>query len=1537
MWPLYRESLLQGPSHVSLAIPGVPSNISKSVGGTQPALLLIPNIEFLTAFTEGNIGIGDSVLKGSLLASINSFTANIPSSLPKPPSLPNATVPNIELPKVPAVPSVPELPKVPAIPGAPALPNTNLPNVPNAPALPNANLPSANIPNIPDAPKIPDIPEIPKVPNINETALKRFLESNQIDLPDLEKYKVNGKIKIPAADIKLPSYLDSVGLKAMEKTTILSIFETQKPYMEVAKVILSSMVKIEDIVARIMPILSINPLTSKSQRPISKDGSKNGTKAIGYKNGEDIKKILAELDKISKKGGEIVVNKDGSFTKKKPAKKPTTTDNPNLSDDEAKKLGKEWKILSTVYSTGLFDPSVDYLYSYNILPPDEEVANNLAIDNTNNEPDNPYDKYKPKKILLGIFKSDGTPLNPNETLKTIGLNGILPEKVNTTFKKAEWATKSPKWVFRNNDYIWPSFGGSNGQPIYLWEGPLGITRESKTSPGDNWSIKKYKEGDKNQLNNIDASPGDPIIVKFDATDSGEYLKYFIDFTKSKTNMAKDLDQNEKNAIVSDIMSKLDVQSHLQNVFLYGSAKNSVYKAPGFPDAMKKSFKPYQIYVAESVNDPSLPGDGLVWVDPEVDYDFKIIRIDPVSKIEYKNANGEPSISAEIKSFVKNKVLFKLDNNTKFNIVIEKNLTKEVDLKGVTEYTLENWNYENGKIVPNVFNVKITTESGLVIIDKFYTALDLPAFGKQQELTISLSGNIKSKDSNIPLYGVKVTSNDNKGGVVIDPSKIKNDFLSTEDLFSKGFYGNGTKEKLQEIEIIKRYALTDLDTESYYVIEGIKVDDNSGVDANGEDGKNWYRLPHAIGAIIPFLKFLIDIAIKLFPNINKLIKLFTNPMEFITDIISEKVGEAFAIFSPEAFKKFEDAKKIMDEKKDIIDNGRTSDYSQKLKKHFNMSPLVNHVHVDEFSYSNPGKFKFMLDGVAMIPFEIFGKSLPFGIELKMANLIPEVPNINVPKVDINAPKIEVPKVPEVPTVDTSSIKSGNIPSLPSVQAPTLPTKPNISIPNVGIPSITLPKVESPLKLILGKVGKAKTKDCDGSNQTPPATGKTNNDYLNSLNNPTKDKNSNNKDKKTNLNDWSIVSTWYSTGKFIKGVDYNYIYVYDDSLALIKEVDELIYPSGSSSEDILPGGPNANNSENTAVPVEDLLLAKEKISDALKKDPTNALFKLKLKEINKKLLDSAKSTQPILKLALGMVATPIKVVSCIIQWILDFFKSLINPMILPSKMIEFLSFKWILKFFSPQGLLKTAGIDFNPSIIQEWISLATIPNVSIPDVNVPDVNLPNVAVPNVAVPNVAIPKVDVTIPKVDIPKIPKVDLGFNISSNPSDILKNIPKHNGKYALPDNFEIADLTKFLNVSFMASLPTYDAKTIRENPKLPFMIFDPVLCFIEKLINGFIDFIWSTLGIEAIIKPPHIKLCRSKTPEEANKLQNGEAPKSPSDTAPDATQIDSTIPYQDKKATDSFIYEVKLPDGKVITLKNDEELQNFIDQNKNLGFDMQF
>jgi len=113
--------------------------------------------------------------------------------------------------------------------------------------------------------------------------------------------------------------------------------------------------------------------------------------------------------------------------------------------------------------------------------------------------------------------------------------------------------------------------------------------------------------------------------------------------------------------------------------------------------------------------------------------------------------------------------------------------------------------------------------------------------------------------------------------------------------------------------IYRYALTDLDEETYYIIEGIRTTENDGGDRDGKDssgkstggsGGGFYRLPHAIGAITVFIKMLVKIFSKLIPSIMKLLKLFGNPMSFLTDIIIEKLGESFSIFSPEAKKKFE---------------------------------------------------------------------------------------------------------------------------------------------------------------------------------------------------------------------------------------------------------------------------------------------------------------------------------------------------------------------------------------------------------------------------------------------------------------------------------------------------------------------------------------------------------------------------------------------------------------------------------------------------------
>ena len=1475
-WPLFRESLLQGPSHVSLALPGKPSMISKSVGGVDPALLLIPNLEFLNAFIDGNVGIADNVVKGMVAGIINS-------------------------------------------------------------------------------------PQI----STNEDVVKSVAKSLKLDLPDVSKFKdAQGKINIPITEIKVPDKFKNVGMQGVEKTIMKSIFETQKPFIEVTKSILGSMVKIEDVVARVMPLLATNPLTSKSEKPIVKDGSRNGSKAVGYQNGIDFKKVLAELEKLSKKGSDITIDKDGNPTITKKNKK-ALSDQPLPNDQEALLQNKLWETVSVVYSTGEFDPTVNYIYSYVLLPSDEEGPNNLTPDPEDNLPENPYDKYKPKRLIFGMFKSDGTPLNPKHKLKTVSLNGILASKVDTPFNTADWVYKSPKWKFRGEDYVWPSMGAGSGEPIYLWEGPFFTTRESKTSPGDKWSIKKYKEGDKNRINtDVDAIPDDPIIVKFDSSDTGEYNKYFGDFLTSRAKMFPKVDAAEKKEAITDIMGRMDTQSHLQNVFLYGSGPSSFYRQY-VPPLMKKSFKPYQIYASEAVSDPYLDGTGMIWIDPEADYEFKVIRVDPSTKVAYKDAKGEPVLSSQIKAFVKNKVIFTLKNGKKFDIEIKKNGSVEDTATDVTEYTLENWNYENGKVNSlNFYNVRIKLD-GEEVFDELYTGFSLPDFGISKKITVdsdSLLDSSDEEDSQMPIYNIKVTDSNAQNGVLINPDAISNDYLATDKLFSDGIYGNGTKENPQDIEVIKRFARTDLDTESYYIIEGVLVEDNkkaggqTNSDASGDDGSRWYRLPHAIGAIIPFLSMLFDLAMKMFPNISKLLKLFKDPTKFITDIITEKLGESFDIFGEPAFDKFKSMKDIISKKKDIVAQGNTSDYVGQIQTNFNTSPLKNHVAVDKLSFEKPGKFNFLLDGVAMIPFEIFGKSIPFGLELKMSNLVPEVPNINVPKV----PQVDVPKIPD-PNVSlpSASVGAGGV----SATVPTAPTVPNVqvpkvAVPNVGIPSVTLPKVQSPIKLIKGKIGKAKFKDC-AEEVAPKDTkgGQSNSDYLNALNNAATDNTDKNANKKTVApGTLEITSTWYSTGQFINGVDYNYYYVTEDQREVLKEVDELMYP-GSTNLLNSPNSDPASDGTSTATPDEDLQLAKEKLEAELSKDPQNELLNAKLKELKDKLLKSAAATQPILKIVLGIVSGPIKVVACIVQWLFDFFKSILNPMMLPAKIIELLSFKWIMKFFSPAGLMQTFGINYNPAIPEIWKGLIGIPTPKIPDLpkkpEIPDIKTPMPKMPDL--PQGNLPQGN--LPKT--PEIPKMDMKGGFPVNKQDLLKNLNFSSlGDWIVPGNLQIGDMTQFLDVAFMAKLPTYSAENLRlsynldnlfatmpkmpnlnvpsakmPKPDIPKLQKRPILCLIEKLINAFIDFIWSLLGIEVIIPPPHIKLCDQKTPSEVDKLKNGDT--SVDDT--NATEIVSTKPYVEKPVSDHFVYEVAFEDGTTQTFKDYDALQEFIDSKKDTSFDMDF
>lgn len=1530
-WPLYRENLAQGPSHVSLSLPGKTSDISKSVGGTQPALLMIPNTDYLNSFIGGSIGISDSAIKGMLSGLINS------------PSISN-----------------------------------------------------------------------------NEELVKRMSKTLNLDIPDISKYKdPSGKINIPVSEIKVPNNFKNVGIEGLEKTVLKSIFETQKPFIEITKIVLGSMVKAEDIVARVMPLLAVNPLTSKSEKPIGKDGSKNGTRAIGYQGGADFKKAIAELEKISKTGSELTIDKDGNPTRKKKPKSKATSTQSAPTESQDSEFGQKWQTISTVYSTGEFDPTVDYEYTYVILPSDDEAPNDLGptpADEVTDQ-DDPYKNYKPKRMIFGLFKHDGTPLDPREKLKTVALDGISVYKADTPFATADWVYKSPKWKFQGNEYIWPSMSDGKGQPIYVWEGPFGITRRSKTSPGDRYSIRKYKDGDKNLINkDLDAIPGDPVIAGFETQTADEFNNYFRDVLKAKSKSYKGFEDVDRDSVINEVMGQLDTQSHLQNVYLYGSGPNSYYRQR-VPEGIKRSLKPHQIYVPEAVSDPNLDGSGMVWIDPESDYEFKVIRVDPSAKIRYREGKGASEISSNIKAFVKNRITFVLkegqtnkvvhtvtsgetveflakkyqvapaeiykansiDANTEltanqkiiiftkvstFDIEVRKN-GSIVDTKvNVTEYTLENWNYDNGKVNQlNFYNFRITYQ-GAEVFDETYTGISLPGFGISRKITVdqsSLLDSSQEEDTQIPLYSVKVNTDGLENGVLIQPDAIVNDFLATDKLFSNGFYGNGTKERPQDLEVINRYARTDLDTESYYIIEGVLADDTNrqDTDAGAQSGGGYYRLPHAIGAIIPFANMLFDLGMKMFPTITKTLKLLKDPTKFVTDIITEKLGESFDIFSEPSLETFKNTKDILKRKNEILQSANTSDYVEEIQKNFNASALQKHVNVDRLSLENPGKFNFIHDGTAMIQLEIFGKSIPFGMELKMSNLIPEVPNINTPKV----PTIDAPKIPDPTAAGFNGATNVTV------------EKPKITVPNVGIPSITKPQVSSPFRLIIGKIGKSKTKDCDSvfekDNVSDTNAGLSNSDYSKLLDQGDQEKNAT---KKTpSQNNSEITTTWYSTGTFIQGVDYNYFYITDDQRETLKQVDELMYPGSSSVLNVPGSADNGTNPNVSNAPVEDLQLAKELLESELKKDPTNKLLKLKLDELKSKLLKNAATTQPILKMVLGMVTPPIKVIACILQWLFEFFKSILNPMMLPSKIIELLSFKWIMKFFTPPGLLKTFGINYNPAVPEIWKALIAVPTPKIPDTvpSVPVVDV-NAKFTPPKPPEITTP----TVTEIGIDSL-QIDSGVNLSVPGFETLlgpdgfpvskfdalggASLSFGNQEWLIPDETPIGDMSQVVDLAFTARPPVYTAQNLRlsynienlfasvpnlkipgipglpdpKRPEIPKLIARPPLCLVEKIINGFIDFIWSLLGIEVVIPPPHIILCDEKKPEDVSKLKNGETKKDNVDKG--ATEVVSTNPYKEKPTGNFYVYEITFDDGTKQSFKDYEAVQEFMIKNSDVNFDVGF
>ena len=1463
-FPLYPDNILTGPYHVSLALPGPISSISKSIGLTSSTALLFPNVEYLEKFIDGDIGIGDSIIKSMLINNFNSPT-------------------------------------------------------------------SAK----------------------DENVFKNFSKINKIELDDIGKYKKDDKFVMPQSEIKIPSEFDTIGLKSIEKATLKSIFETQKPYIEIAKLIIENLANIEDIIARVMPLVSINPLDCKSEKPIINSGSGKRPKAMGFNSGDEIKKSLSKINSISNKGGKTKVDKNGKVIKPEEKQEPLTQDNYSQT------IG-QWEIVSTVYSTGDFDPNVEYNYQYIDLSKEETKEDedyNLNLDNSDI-----YQKYKPKTIVLGIFDSTGKPLNPRDKIKSYSNNGQIS---NTNFSKADWLVNSPKWKFRSNSYIWPVFG----DPFYIWEKGL-QTRESKTNPNpdDGWVIKKYKQNEKNRITGNDAIPGDPIITKFEQVEQNTIKSYFTDLIKIDLENS-DLEADEKIKTYNEVISQLDINGYLENLFLYGQSKSSFYKklnVPGlsndknpFPVLLKKTFKPFKIKSEEAAKDPILrkyntsigEEPGIIWIDPETDYLLKIIRVDPTTRIKYSAQQGEPEIETNIKSFVKNINEFRLSDDDRFNIDVERNVNGVFNnlfsANNVESYILENWNFidndgilsqfgqtNQSPILNNNIQYKVTIWSnkpGLKYRNLSYFAWkesnDFVEVIKQgddwlynkftfdtsstdtnlntlvslldqsrlidlyqrftsdsnseysftsnnniivvklkdlfsKKVNTSLNGLIRLEDnslvevlngkivkwfymtpselgysngdfsnsnlsqngvkrvhsirvetvgsgntsptqnvtnSNIPQFQIRIEDTNIPGGKIIDPSKILNSNLRGVDKFVDGKYGHGSTTDPQEIGIIERFMLTELDTESYYIIEGVLPDDEKSLQSNNNqnvsEDDRWYRVFHAVGAIKPFIKVLVNIFSKLIPNIRNLIKLFKQPTGFITDIISNKLGESVSFLSKDSLDTLKKGMELQ-ENIDLIEDPKEKSRSIKsLKDLFKNSKLSNFIFV-----SDDGQIVSLLDGASTIPFGIFGINLPFGMNLDLFN--------DKSPISLILPKdLRLKKVKNLQDfLKPDDIKEGD-----NKQRKIDDKQPDLNFNNQNKPNTSQVKFQ------------------DGSSVNIPSNSL--DQFL--LDNKTK---------------------------------YNFIFIEEEKLKELKQIDILI---------------------DTGTDVE-LSIASDKLTNLRKSDPNNPLIGERISRLESVKKDLKSNEQPLLKLILGIVTLPVKIIGGILEWLINFFKGLSNPTTLPSKVAELLSFKWIMNFFTPKGILEMAGVKFNPDKIPEWSGLVKAKGTSksIPT----SLKLP----------------ADITLK------------GFN---------PNTIKSAG-YLLNDK-DLIDLSEFLNVSFMSSLPKISGLQHRQNPTAPLNIFNSFLCLIEKLINGIIDFVWSTLGIEAIIKPPHIKLCSKKDKSSIEDSKNSTIGSDPLNS--------SNILNGDSADLSGFIYEVSLPNGEIKKFLNREELDKFIENNTDVNYDFNF
>lgn len=265
--------------------------------------------------------------------------------------------------------------------------------------------------------------------NLDEEEMDIFLKAGGVETTnELSSYKdeETGRLKIPIEDINSTPVNNKMGLKALEKTTFQSIFETQRPYLDAMMLVSESMVDFEDIIARLSGVLSLD---GKSLRP-------NRNPKSLYSKINSVEEELIKMKNLSKSKAKGRSKFSKLTTKQKEEGVQLDVLNKQNASDKSVTITTQsgdssfiWEILGTEYSTGVKIEGIKYETIYNDI-----LDNDLILD-SNDKPPIPK-KYgkpvveedeKPGTIVFAHYDHNGDIDDINHHKWTNWLNRIYPE------------------------------------------------------------------------------------------------------------------------------------------------------------------------------------------------------------------------------------------------------------------------------------------------------------------------------------------------------------------------------------------------------------------------------------------------------------------------------------------------------------------------------------------------------------------------------------------------------------------------------------------------------------------------------------------------------------------------------------------------------------------------------------------------------------------------------------------------------------------------------------------------------------------------------------------------------------------------------------------------------------------------------------------------------------------------------------------------------------------------------------------------------